>query len=45
MIVDALRLHRGHRTKAARHLGMGRQTLWVRVTLYHIEPSEWGVAS
>jgi DNA-binding NtrC family response regulator len=42
MIIEALRLTGGNRAKAALLLGMGRQTLWIRVKLYHIEPAEWG---
>lgn len=37
MVVDALRAAGGNRSKAAKRLGMSRQTLWIRLKLYGLD--------
>jgi DNA-binding NtrC family response regulator len=41
-IVEALRIERGHRKKAARRLSMSRQALWEKMRVYNIGAEEVG---
>lgn len=41
MILETLRAEGGNKTRAAKRLGMSRQTLWIKITQYGLVLDEW----